>query len=161
MTVLQVKEFIVWILISSSYRENIPSVTKRLPGSTLGPPPLCVAVCSDLIKASGSTGSTVGTVHVLLIAVTGDPVDCYPPIQLLICSMAVDPPLTSWPKHQVSTLHCFFATLHCFFATLHCFFATLHCFFAIRHCFFAIRNFIFHFLYCYSISLGKKNLPLR
>jgi hypothetical protein len=28
----------------------------------------------------------------------GDPIDCYPPIWLQFCSMAVDPPLTSWPN---------------------------------------------------------------
>jgi hypothetical protein len=57
----------------------------------------------------------------------GDPAEWISLIRLRFCSTAVDPPLTSWPKYQVSTFHCFFV----------------------------VQSFIFHFLHCYIVSLVK------
>jgi hypothetical protein len=46
-------------------------------------------------------------------------------IRLYICRMAVNPPLASRPKYQVSTRHCFFVTHNYVLHLLHCKFIRL------------------------------------
>lgn len=77
------------------------------------------------MRNQDKTASHYGSYKVSEV-ITG-PGQFYPLIWQWFYSMRVDPSLTSWPKYQVLTLHCFFT----------------------------IQNFIFLFLDNYFISLVK------
>jgi hypothetical protein len=62
---------------------------------------------------------TVDAQNVSLLHLQRDSVDCNAPIWLKFYSTAVDPPLTSWPKYEVSTLNSFFVIHNFILQLLH------------------------------------------